>query len=375
MPNGNRRIAPSSSSGRRRLLLSLYPPDGGVTRHVIDLVNGLDPERWAVDLACPPGSEPWLELADRTGVTLHALAPGKEPRPSDVLDLRRLLGLAARADVVHAHASKAGFTTRLAAALRGKRSATVFTPHAWSFWARDRRSRAWLALERRAAHWCRTIVAVSDAERRAGLDARVGREAQYRVIHNGIDADAFDRPRRVVAGRVVVVGRLAAQKRPDVAVRALARVRERFPEATLDLAAHGPLEAETAALVGELGLDDHVRLVKGGADVAELLSEAACFLLTSDYEGLPYTVLEAMAAGVPVVATRVGGVPEQVVDGETGFLFESGDPSAAAAAVERILADPEAAARLGEAGRELVRREFGRERMVSETVALYDELT
>ena len=71
MPTGNRRIAPSSSSGPRRLLLSLYPPDGGVTRHVIDLVEGLDPERWTVDLACPPGSEPWLELSERPGVTMH----------------------------------------------------------------------------------------------------------------------------------------------------------------------------------------------------------------------------------------------------------------------------------------------------------------
>jgi len=375
VPKGNRRIAPTSSSGRRRLLLSLYPPDGGVTRHVIDLVNGLDHERWAVDLACPPGSEPWLEFVDSTDVTLHPLAPGKEPKPSDALDFRRLLGLVARADIVHAHASKAGFTTRLAAALRGKRSATVFTPHAWSFWARDRRSRAWLALERRAAHWCGAIVGVSEAERRAGLEAGVGKEAQYRVIHNGIDADDFDRPRRVVPGRIIVVGRLASQKRPDLAVRALERVRERFPEAKLDLAAHGPLEAETAKLVSELGLDDHVRLLTRDADVAVLLSEAACFLLTSDYEGLPYTVLEAMAAGVPVVATRVGGVPEQVVDGETGFLFEPGDPSAAAAAVERILAAPDGAARLGDAGRERVRRKFSRARMVSETVALYDALT
>ncbi len=118
-----------------------------------------------------------------------------------------------------------------------------------------------------------------------------------------------------------------------------------------------------------------MRLLTQAEDVAGLLSEAACFLLTSDYEGLPYTVLEAMAAGVPVVATRVGGVPEQVVDGETGFLFEPGDPAAAAAAVERILADPEGAGRLGEAGRERVRREFGLERMVGETVALYDALT
>ena len=375
MPKGNRRIAPSSSSGPRRLLLSLYPPDGGVTRHVIDLVNGLDLERWTIDLACPPGSEPWLAFADRPGVALHRLAPGKEPGPSDVVDFRRLLGLVARADVVHAHASKAGFLTRFAARLRDRRRVTVFTPHAWSFWARERRARAWLALERRAAHWCSTIVGVSDAERRDGLEARIGTPYQYRVIRNGIDASTFDRPRRVVPGRIVLVGRLAQQKRPDVAVRALARVRRRHPEAQLDLVAHGPLETATTALVDELGLRDHVRLLTRGADVPELLAEASCFLLTSDYEGFPYTVLEAMAAGVPVVSTRVGGVPEQVVDGGTGILFEPGDPAAAADAVERILADPDGAFRLGEAGRERVRREFGVERMVAETVALYDELT
>jgi glycosyltransferase involved in cell wall biosynthesis len=354
--------------------LSLYPPDGGVARHVIDLVNGLDPERWVVDLACPPGSDPWVALADRPGVQLHRLAPGKEPGVSDAADLRRLLTLVTQADVIHGHASKAGFLTRFAAALRGRRRVAVFTPHAWSFWARERRSRAWLTLERLAAHWCGAIVGVSDAERRAGLEAGVGTESQYRVIHNGIDAETFDRPRRVVPGRILVVGRLAPQKRPDVALQALARVREKHPEAQLDLVAHGPLEGETTALVGELGLRDHVRLLTKGADVPELLSEAACFLLTSDYEGFPYTVLEAMAAGVPVVSTRVGGVPEQVADGETGLLFEPGDPAAAAAAVEQLLADPERAHRLSEAGRERVRREFGRERMVRETAALYDSL-
>lgn len=250
----------------------------------------------------------------------------------------------------------------------------MFTPHAWSFWAQEQRSRAWLALERRAAHWCGAIVAVSSEERRAGLEAGVGTEAQYRVIHNGIDAATFDRPRRVIPGRILLVGRLASQKRPDIAVRALARVRLRHPEVQLDMVAHGPLEAETAALVRELGLRDHVHLLGKRDDVPDLLAEAACFLLTSDYEGCPYTVLEAMAAGVPVVATRVGGLPELVADGKTGLLFEPGDPAAAAVALEQVLDAPERARVLGEAGRERVRREFGLEQMVRKTAALYDGL-
>ena len=354
--------------------MTFYPPAGGVTRHVIDLVSNLDPDRRLVDVACPPESEPWRHLAGRRGVWLHPLSPGKEPGFSDVADLRRLLRLVGRADVVHAHASKAGFLTRLAAALTGRRGATVFTPHSWSFWADERRSRLWLTLERRAAHWCKAIVAVSDDERRAGIEERVGSESQYRVIRNGIDPASFAGERRAVPGRILLVGRLARQKRPDVAVRALARIRERHPGAQLDLAAHGPLEDETRALVVELGLEQSVRFLGERSDVPELLAEAECLLLTSDYEGCPYTVLEAMAAGVPVVATRVGGVPELVADGETGVLVKAGDPVAAAAAVVRLLDAPERARLLGEAGRARAVGEFGLDRMVCETCSLYDSL-
>lgn len=342
---------------------------------MLDIVHGLDPEGWFVDLACPPGSDPWLELAGRPGVALHRLCPGKEPQLSDAADLRHLARLAARADVVHAHASKAGFLSRLASVLRRRRGRTVFTPHGWSFWAHDERSGLWLRLERLAAHWCGAIVAVADAERRAGLAAGVGTETQYRVIRNGIDPARFERPRRPVRGRIALVGRLAEAKRPDIAIKALARLRQRHPEASLDVIADGPLDAEVAALVSELGVQDAVRLLGKRDDVPELLAEAECFLLTSDHEGCPYSVLEAMAAGLPVAATRVGGVPELVAERKTGVLFEPGDPDAAADALAGLLEAPDRARTLGEEGRARVRSEFGRERMVSQTVALYDALT
>jgi glycosyltransferase involved in cell wall biosynthesis len=359
-------------SVRRRLLLTSYPPDGGVTRQLIDVVQGLDPGRWHVDLACPPGSDPWLALGGREGIVLHALARGKEPAPSDVIDFRRLLGLVRNADVIHAHASKAGFLTRLAAATRSRRERAVFTPHAWSFWTQSHMSRLWLRLERGAAHWCDAIVAVSEHERAAGLAARVGREKQYRVIPNGVDVERYALAPAPEPGRIVTVGRLAAQKRPDVAVRAMAELRRTYPDATLDVVAHGPLERETSSLVAELGLTGAVRLLGKRDDVPELLSRAQCFLLTSDYEGCPYTVLEAMAAGVPVVSTRVGGVPELVVDGETGLLAEPGRPDSVARALGRVLGDAAWARNLGDAGRERARGLYSRDRMVRETVELYE---
>jgi glycosyltransferase involved in cell wall biosynthesis len=361
-------------SVRRRLLLTSYPPDGGVTRHVIDLISGLDPQEWSIELACPPGSETWLHLEDREGVTLHPLAPGREPSPRNLIDLQRLARLVAGADVIHAHSSKAGFLTRLAAALRGRRRRAVFTPHGWSFWMQGRRSPLWLTLERRAATWCRTIVAVSGHERDAGVGAGVGHAGQYAVIPNGIEPERFGRPPSPEPGRIITVGRLAPPKRPDLALRALSELRREHPHARLDIVAEGPLRAETEALVRELGLGDAVRLLGKRDDVPELLSRAQCFLLTSDYEGCPYTVLEAMAAGVPVVSTRAGGLPELVAEGETGLLADPGSAHSVAAALARVIDDSGWASALGEEGRRRVRACHSLDRMVRETVSLYEDI-
>ncbi|MGH3118610.1 MAG: glycosyltransferase [Gaiellales bacterium] len=365
-----------SSSARPKLLLTAYPPDGGVARHVVDLVTGLDPETWEVDLACLPDSEPGSLLAEWPNVTIHHLrGTHGRPSPVDLRDLPLFSKLVARADVVHAHSAKAGFVVRLAAAARGARRRTLYTPHAWSFWAATgAEARLYLGLERAAARWCRAIVAVSEADRAAGVEAGIGVLSQYRVIVNGIDVDRFAVPRRPVAGRILWVGRLAKPKRPDVVIRALALLARHRPEARCDLVGDGPLRpsVERQAVADDLG--GVVRLLGARDDVPALLSRAACFLLTSDYEGCPLTVIEAMAAGVPVVAAAVGGVPELVVHGETGLLVEPDRPDLVASALSELLADPAKAEALGLAGRRRARALFSRERMVAATAALYREI-
>jgi glycosyltransferase involved in cell wall biosynthesis len=356
-------------AARRRLVLASQPLSAGVPGHVLDLVVGIDRGAWEIDVACPPASTLWRALAGREGVRLHRLGAARRPSPVDVVSLARLVRLARQADVVHVHSAKAGFVGRLAAALAGRASRCAYTPHAWSFWAAGGAEAAlYLRLERLGARWCRAIVAVSTDERDAGLAAGVGRREQYRVIPNGVDVGRFDVPREPVPGRILFLGRLAPQKRPDLAVRAVARL----DGAELHLANDGPERAAVERLAAELGVADRVRLLGYRDDVPELLSHAACLLLTSDYEGASLTVLEAMAAGVPVVATRVGGV-EEALDG-AGVVVEPGDEDAVAAGLERVLGDPEAATRLGEAGRRRARERFTRERMVADTVALYEEL-
>jgi glycosyltransferase involved in cell wall biosynthesis len=311
----------------------------------------------------------WRVLASDPGVRLHPIGASRRPGPGDALSLWRLLRLARRADVIHAHSAKAGFLGRLAAALAGRRGATVFTPNGWSFWAvRGPERRLYLALERLAARWCRTIVAVSEQERDAGLAAGIGDPSRYALVPNGIDLDRFAGEPDPVPGRALMVGRLAPPKRPDLAVEALARV----DGAVLQLAGEGPLAAPTEELAGRLGVADRVELLGARDDVPALLASASVALVLSDYEGWPYTVMEAMAAGVPVIASRVGGVPELVEDGVTGFVVEPGRAEPVAGALAALVADPERARALGEAGRRRARESLSRETMVARLVELYE---
>jgi glycosyltransferase involved in cell wall biosynthesis len=358
---------------RIRLLLAAQPYDGGVARHLVSLVRALPAERFAVDVACPRGSLTWT-LLEGSGVALHPIESHREPRPGDARSWATLVRLAGRADVIHVHSAKAGFLGRLAAATRGRRRDCVFTPHGWSWWAAEGvEARLYLNLERLAAHWCRTIVALSADERDAGLAARVGDPGQYRVIPNGVPLERFALPRRPVRGRILMVGRLAPPKRPDLAIRALASVREQVPDAELHIVGDGPLRTEAEALAAGLGIAGAVRFLGTRDDVPELLAEAECALLASDYEGSPLAVVEAMAASVAVVATKVGGVGELVRPGATGAIAPKGDAEALARALLEVLGDPEQAAALGAEGRRFAQEELSLDRMVGSLVGLYEE--
>jgi glycosyltransferase involved in cell wall biosynthesis len=358
-----------------RLLIASQPLGEGVPRHVFDLVSGLDPGRFEIRVACPRTSTLWAALEKSSHVQLHEITAARGPSLSDVSSLLRLLKLVRKADLIHAHSAKAGFLVRLAAVLTRRTDRVIFTPHAWSFWAtKGIGARASRLLERIAASWCRKIMVVSREERRAGLAAGIGTAAQYSVIPNGVQVQRFTRPRKTVDTRLVAVGRLAQQKRPDLLVEAAALLRERVPDFELQLIGDGPKRTAVETLVRDLGLDHEVRLLGNREDVPELLSEAACFVLASDWEGCPISVLEAMAAGVAVVATRVGGVPEIVCDERTGRLVGPGDAEALATTLADLLERPALLQRFGEEGRRLVRERFTSERMAAQIQSMYDEV-
>jgi len=345
---------------------------GGAQSYVTSLLPALA-ERFDVTVAAHGGG-PVRETADALGLRYVQLRHVRRP----INPWRDALGLAelcrvirqVRPDVVHVSSSKAGILGRLAAwALRVP--VRVFTVHGWAFAAAEgRASLVYRWADRLVSPLTSATICVSELERASGLAARTCDAGRTVVIPNAVDVrGALRASRQRSRPLLLAVGRLRPPKDFATLVRALALL----PADAFELAivGDGPQREELAALIAQLGLEDRVRLEGERRDVPTLLAEADAFVLSSRSEGLPVSVLEAMAAGLPVVATAVGGVGEAVVDGETGLLVRPADPEALAAALATIVADPALRRRLGAAGRARAEARFDLEGWRSAHVALY----
>jgi glycosyltransferase involved in cell wall biosynthesis len=353
----------------------------------------LDRERFRCELLTGPQTGPEGELHSETrarGVTLH-VEPSLVRELNPVKDLLALLRLVlflrrGRYDIVHTNSSKAGILGRIAARIAGV-PVVVHTVHGWAFTPEQPRPvfllYAWL--ERLCARWCGALVVVAQPDAEEGLALGIGRPEQYALIRSGIEIEVYRdvtvsraaarRRVGVPEGAFVVgaVGRLSPQKAPldlVAAFEVLARVRA---DAHLVLVGDGPLRDEVEVRVAGAGLAERVHLLGLRRDVPELLRAFDVLALASRWEGLPRVFPQAMAAGLPIVATRVDGAAEAVVEGETGLLVAVGDPAGLAARLVELAQDPARACSMGAAGRARV-EEFSAERMVRQLEGLYDRL-
>lgn len=287
-----------------------------------------------------------------------------------------------RAQVVHSHLSTANVASRaVALPLRRPHLATIHTVPGPS--AEDSRLRA--LADGWSAWLSRRLVApsaeVADAYRAAfHLPA-----SRMRVIPNVPAAEppgeGFDREglRREIGGEdvehlVLAVARLQPEKGIDDLVAAAAPLRARLPGLRVAVAGSGPEEEALRARIAVAGLEDAVSLLGTRSDVGALLAAADAFCLPSRHEGLPISLLEAMQAGLPCVATRVGGVPGVLDDGVNGVLVEPSDPETLAAALERVLTDRAEGSAMGAAARELVRERYAAAAAARAYADVYDEL-
>ena len=355
----------------RLLILITLSELGGAQTAVSLLLPGLV-DRFEVTLAAH-GRGPLRGAAESAGVPYveldhvrRAIHPWHDTR--GLVELTRLCRRL-RPDIVHVHSSKVGVLGRLAAWL-ARVPVRVYTVHGWSFAAYDGGAgRVYLWLERLMRPLTTAVVCVSEATRRQGLSARACDDAHSVVIHNAVEVGSFGAGVQSTGPpRIVSVGRLAYPKDFATLLAALAHVDADY---CLSLAGDGPDAAEVAAAVQANGLSDRVELLGAQRTVTELLARSDVFVLSSRSEGFPVSILEAMAAGIPVVATDVGGVAEAVVDGETGILVPAADARALAAALERLLADVELRHRLGAAGRARALRLFDTPRYRAAHLGLY----
>ena len=198
-------------------------------------------------------------------------------------------------------------------------------------------------------------------------------EERVFYIPNGVDTEFFH-PVGEASGEpsLLCIARMAPDKNHPLLLRAFARVLRRVPEAVLHLAGEGKEKARVQSLASAPELRGRVRFHPGNADVRPLLREAQAFVLASDYEGMPNVLLEAMACGLPVAATRAGGVPELVVHGQTGLLADCGDEAGLAEAMIRLLANSEERAAFGRAGRERALARHSLQAMVKAHEEVYE---
>jgi len=298
-------------------------------------------------------------------------------RLSPLGDLRALLSAVSlirrlRPDLVATHSSKAGLVGRVAARLT--RVPSVFTAHGWAFAPGVPAIRRAIAAqaERRAAALCARVITVNESDRTLALRLRIAPPNKLKTIPYGIpDTPARAEPATSGTTTFVMVARFEPQKDHLALLRALGMVRGDWRAI---LVGDGPTRQEVQVEAGKAGLADRVQFTGARDDVAEILAGAHVFVLSSRWEGLPLTVLEAMRAGLPVVASDVGGVGEAVGTNQTGFLVPLGDHGQLAEPLTALCANPDLRARLGRQGRRVYEARFQLDRMVAETAALYDDV-
>lgn len=356
---------------------------GGSVVHVLQLAEQMMNEGHAV--AVVGAQEPrFLKEAHSIGVRTMG-SPHFVRRISPWNDLRALLfvGQAIRQfkpDLVSAHSTKAGYAVRIACTVPHKRS--VFTAHGWSFtegkslWTR--RLLVWA--ERMLAKVTDRIICVSNHDRDLALEHRVVDSKKLVVVHNGMDpqpylsADGHGVRREMALGEevlITMIGRLVPQKDPSTLLEAAAALRGHVRVA---LVGGGERQGQVEEFIWKRALNQRVSLLGERSDVPAILAASSVFVLSTNWEGLPRSIIEAMMAGLPVVATNVGGVPELVEDGVTGILIPRNDPGAMTHALQRLIDNPELRRRMGEAGREKALRDFTLDRMLMETEKVYDEV-
>ena len=370
---------------RERIVLLHVIPTlglGGAERFLVELCKALHGEGYQVIVSAISGDGPLADDLRQAGVELFPLRVRSHWDLRAVFRLARFMRLR-RVDIVHTHLFVGGVFGRLAAWLARVPVTITTTQNAY---ASGHFPPRWQVLvDGLLARFTDRLVAVSQGTLDYLMQMERVSAAKIEVLPNAIPWPGPLSPAQVEAtrrelggeGRYPLVGtvaRLTPQKGLDYLLHALSMLRERFPDLYCLIVGDGPLRSELEALAEELGLTEHVRFCGLRRDVPAILQNLDLFILPSLFEGLPVALLEAMAAGRPVVATQVAGSSEVIEDGVNGRLVPSADSVALAEAMAELLEDRELAQALARRGQETVRQRYTIGRVAETYERLYEEL-
>lgn len=371
-----------TTAGRpvRVLQLTASLAIGGAERMILGLAQGIDRDRFDLRVCAlyPSSADDFSAAADDVGVPVHELTPHRFYDPRTVRAVAALIR-EHEIDVVHTHVLDADVAGQLAGRLTG--TPVVTTLHSVpDSYERQPPGRHWpqrLTVRRLA----RQLVCVSDTALDRFVEDWGVPTDRLRTIHPAVPLDPFlavpaGPPRRSTSDGPVVtaVGRLVPAKAQHLLIEAAPAVLVAHPDARFVIVGPGPREDELRRLAESLGVADRVDLPGARHDIAAVLAETDVFTLTSEWEGLPISAIEAMAAARPVVLTDVGGCRGLVDDGRAGVVVPPGDSTAIADALVELLGDEDRRRALGEAARRRVVSEFSLERMTRAYESLYDEV-
>ncbi|HCE46507.1 MAG TPA: hypothetical protein DET40_23425 [Lentisphaeria bacterium] len=362
-----------------KILLILEATAGGTRRYITQVLTHLDLNKFEPVLFCAVKRDPAflddIELIRKRGIKVVVFAMKREISPlSDMWLILKMAKAIKREnpDIVHTHSSKAGIIGRTAARLAGV-AKIAHTPHVFPFEmdVGKFKRQFYLFLEGIAAKWTTLLIAVSDAEKATALEHGLFNDGNSAVNANGIDpelwpaADAGERQKqRGLAGIpndvfvVGMVGRFMPQKGHRILIEAAGKLLKKNKDIRFVLVGDGELKNEIRALTVSNKTEKNFHFLAQTDKIASCYAMFDCLVLPSLWEGCPFTSMEAMAMGIPVIASSVGGTCEIIEDRVSGLLIPPADAGALAEAIEKLCEDRRLRESLGEKGRQRILEKF-----------------
>ena len=353
---------------------------GGASVHLLDLAKGMIDQGHQVHILVG-GTGTFTDELKKNNINFTSLEHLKREISlvHDVLgfwEIKKYLS-ELKPNIVHCHSSKAGLLGRLAA--KSLKLPVIFTAHGWAFTegVSPKKQKIYAYLERFLAKLSDHIITVSEFDRKYGFKFGVGTPEIVTTIHNGIPYEITKRTlekkgisKKVL--RIIMVARFDQQKDQMTLIQALNLMSDK--NWAMDFVGSGPTLEVCKNKVNNFGLDKKIIFHGQQKDIPQYLDQSHIFVLSTNYEGFPLTILEAMRAKLPVIATNVGGNNESVIDGKTGFLTKKNDVQDLYKALLNLVEDKQLVLDMGEQGYKRYISEFTHELMLDKTLTIYNEV-